>query len=183
MNCFRTTRRWCTALSLVVVACSGDSDAGEVDRYNHLLPFDTARVRLISSRDTTTLIVELAETSAQHAMGLMERRALAPEAGMLFLYPSVQPESSAFWMFRTRLPLDIAFIDSVGRIRTIHTMMPCPTDLAQGCPNHPAGARYQAALEVNAGYFGRKQIRVGDRVLLQDTMTRRQASRPSPNER
>jgi len=41
-----------------------------------------------------------------------------------------------------------------------------------------AGAPYIAALEVNAGYFARKRIRVGDRVLLSDTVSRRPASRP-----
>jgi uncharacterized membrane protein (UPF0127 family) len=81
-------------------------------------------------------------------------------------------------MFRTRLPLDIAFIDSLGVIRTIKTMAPCPSTMPQGCPNYSADARYRAALEVNAGYFARNGIRVGDRVLLQDTILRRRASRP-----
>lgn len=164
---------------LLAVACgSRESDATPTNQYANLLAFDTARVRLISDRDTSTLTVELAETPDQHAMGLMERRVLPAEAGMLFLYPNVQPESSAFWMFRTRIPLDIAFIDSLGVIRTIETMAPCPSPLAQGCPDYPAGARYLAAVEVNAGYFARKRIRVGDRVLLQDTATRRRVSRP-----
>ena len=86
-------------------------------------------------------------------------------------------------MFRTRIPLDIAYIDSAGGIRTIGTMAPCPSPFAQSCPSYPAGARYTAALEVNAGYFAKKQIRVGDRVLLQDTATRRRASRPPPDGR
>jgi hypothetical protein len=105
-------------------------------------------------------------------MGLMERRTLPANAGMLFLYSSVQPESSAFWMYRTRLPLDIAFIDSVGKIRTIQTMVPCETTVPQGCQNYPAGARYIAALEVNAGYFSRNGVRVGDKLLLSDTAGR-----------
>lgn len=58
------------------------------------------------------------------------------------------------------------------------TMAPCTSVLAAGCPSYVAGARYVAALEVNAGYFARKQIRVGDRVLLEDTVSRRPASRP-----
>ena len=92
---------------------------------------------------------------------------------MLFLYSSTQPDSAAFWMFRTRIPLDIAFIDSVGIIRTVLTMQPCPSDLAQGCPSYPPTAPYRAALEVNAGYFARQKLGVGDHVLLGDTTTRR----------
>ena len=167
-------------LLLFIVACSSQTDSGDVDRYANLLPFDTARVRVVAGRDTTTLTVELAETADQHALGLMERRHLAPDAGMLFLYPNVQPESSAFWMFRTRIPLDIAFIDSDGRIRAIQTMTPCQSTLAQGCADYPAGARYLAALEVNAGFFAGHRVHIGDRVLLADTAARRQGSRP-PN--
>ena len=160
------------------IGCGSGEDGTPAGEYAGILPFDTAQVRLVSSRDTSTLTVELAETPDQHAMGLMERQVLPADAGMLFVYSAVQPESAGFWMFRTRLPLDIAFIDSLGVIRSIRTMAPCPSNLATGCPTYPAGARYIAALEANAGYFTRRQLRVGDRVLLQDTATRRRRSRP-----
>jgi uncharacterized membrane protein (UPF0127 family) len=168
------------ALACIAVGAACRSDAGDegADRYAHVMAFDTARIRLVGARDTQQVTVELAETSEQQTMGLMERRTLPADAGMLFVYPAMQPDTSAFWMYRTRLPLDIAFIDSSGVIRTIRTMAPCPTLIVQGCPTYPAGARYLAALEVNAGYFGRTQVRVGDRVLLQDTASRRRASRP-----
>ena len=133
-----------------MLACGSGSDERLSDQYAHLMAFDTAQLRLVSGVDTATLTVELAETPDQHTMGLMERRSMSTDAGMLFLYSSVQPESSAFWMFRTRIPLDIAFIDSAGVIRTVQTMTPCASVLAQGCPNYPAGARYIAAL-VTAG--------------------------------
>jgi uncharacterized protein len=162
------------------IGCSSGPEATPTSDYATILPFDTAQVRLVSGRDTSTLTVELAETPDQRAMGLMERPALPADVGMLFLYSEVQPESSGFWMFRTRFPLDIAFIDSLGGIRSIQTMAPCSSSLAQGCPTYPAGAPYVAALEVNVGYFARKQLRVGDRVLLQDTATRRRKSLPPP---
>jgi uncharacterized membrane protein (UPF0127 family) len=158
-------------------ACNQRDDSPSSDRYAGIMAFDTASVRLVG-RDTARLTVELAESEAQHSMGLMERRTLAPDAGMLFIYPSMQPDSSAFWMFRTRIPLDIAFIDSAGTIRTIETMAPCESPLAQGCPNYPAGAPYLAALEVNAGYFAKHRLGVGDRVVLSDTIPRRRATRP-----
>jgi hypothetical protein len=168
-------------LLVILVACSSEPDSADAERYAHLLPFDTARVRLVTARDTTPVIVELAETHDQQTMGLMERRTLPANAGMLFLYSSVQPESSAFWMYRTRLPLDIAFIDSAGVIRTIQTMAPCTTTVPQGCPNYPAGARYIAALEVNGGYFSRNGVRVGDKLLLSDTAVRRRAIKRVPS--
>lgn len=169
--------------SIALVACTSRADAPATDSYAHLIAFDTADIRVASRADTSRLTVELARSVDQQTMGLMERRELAPDAGMLFLYSSMQPESSAFWMFRTRIPLDIAFIDSVGIIRSLHAMAPCTSMLAAGCPSYAAGARYIAALEVNAGWFARRQVRVGDRVMLQDTVAQRRAprSRTSPS--
>ena len=164
---------------MALTACGSRGDSTSGDDYAHIMSFDSATVRLVD-HDTTKLNVELAESEAQHTMGLMERRHLAPDAGMLFLYSTVQSDSSAYWMYRTRIPLDIAFIDSVGVIRTILTMQPCPATIAQGCPSYPARARFQSALEVNAGYFAAHRIIVGNRVILSDTSTRRRATpRPS----
>jgi uncharacterized membrane protein (UPF0127 family) len=172
-----TTSRLALVVGIFVAAACQQRDNSPPDRYAGIMTFDTASIRLVG-RDTARLTVELAESEAQHAIGLMERQTLAPDAGMLFMYPSQQPESSAFWMFRTRIPLDIAFIDRTGTIRTVQTMAPCESPLAQGCPNYPAGAPYLAALEVNAGYFAKHDLRVGDRVLLSDTILRRRATRP-----
>ncbi|MFQ3788075.1 DUF192 domain-containing protein [Halomonas sp. A29] len=107
------------------------------------------------------LEVELARTSAERQKGLMDRDHLAPEAGMLFLYQEAQPPQGGFWMYRTRIPLDIAFIDVDGRIAALHTMQPCASRNPYDCPVTVAGAVYHAALEVNAGYFEARGIEEG----------------------
>jgi len=163
------------AALLWLTACGGEARDDTTD-YSHVLAFDTARVRLTTAQDTTHVMAELAESEEQRTMGLMERHSLAPNAGMLFFYSTTQPDTSAFWMFRTRIPLDIAFADSAGIIRSIQTMQPCQSTLAQGCPVYPARAPFRVALEVNAGYFGRHNVRVGDRLFLQDTINRRRAT-------
>jgi uncharacterized membrane protein (UPF0127 family) len=137
-----------------------------------VLPFSVARMRLVAGTDTIPLLTELAERPEQHSLGLMERRHLADSAGMLFLYAAEQPSSAGFWMFRTRIPLDIAFVDSLGVIGAIHHMVPCPTDFAQGCPSYTPGVPYRAALEVNAGYFAQHKLKLGDRIVLGDTSRR-----------
>jgi uncharacterized membrane protein (UPF0127 family) len=71
-------------------------------------------------------------------------------------------------MYRTRIPLDIAFADSSGVIRSIRAMVPCPTEVAQGCPSYTPDVPYEYALEVNAGYFARHGIVVGNTLLLTD---------------
>src|SRR5690348_982961 len=99
------------ALVVIVCGCGGaSSDKAEPDQ--HVIKFDSASVRLVSGHDTVRLSVELAVTPEQRTMGLMERHHLAENAGMLFLYDSTQPPDAGYWMFRTRVPLDIAYIGS-----------------------------------------------------------------------
>lgn len=127
---------------------------------------DTTRLRIVSGADTLVLRVEVASTEEERAAGLMELRFLPADAGMLFWYDQPQPESAAFWMFRTRIPLDIAFVDSTGTIRAIRGMDPCTSPYPEWCPRYPAGVPFHAALEVNRGWFAWHGVRVGDRILL-----------------
>ncbi|MCC5882561.1 MAG: DUF192 domain-containing protein [Halomonas sp.] len=107
------------------------------------------------------LEVELARSSAERQKGLMDRDHLPENAGMLFLYEEAQSPRGGFWMYRTRLPLDIAFLDADGRIAAKATMQPCPSRNAFECPVTLAGVTYYAALEVNAGYFESRGIEMG----------------------
>ena len=104
-----------TALT-ALVAC-GDRPPDEARSYDNVMAFDSARVRLVASHDTLTLTVQLAVSPQQRTMGLMERRHLADDHGMLFVYDSTQPRTAGFWMYRTRIPLDIAFLDGAGTVR------------------------------------------------------------------
>lgn len=157
-----------TLVAVQVTACSGGSDADDEDAYAHVMSFDSATVRLVTPRDTIPLAVQLAVSPEQKSMGLMERRHLAENAGMLFVYDSTQPADAGFWMFRTRIPLDIAFMDSTGVIRAVRQMTPCPTTIAEGCPTYTPDVPYRYALEVNGGFFARHGVGVGQAVLLGD---------------
>lgn len=110
-----------------------------------------------------SLALEVAATSRQRRLGLMGRDSLAPDGGMLFVYDEKQSADHAFWMYETRIPLDIAFLDHAGEIRSINRMAPCTTE-KEACPRYPAGAPFWMALEVNAGYFNDNGIDVGDRL-------------------
>jgi uncharacterized membrane protein (UPF0127 family) len=157
-------RAICIVTVGVVAACeSGTSEAAD---YSTVVAFDSARVRIVTGSDTVNLLVEVARTSAQKTQGLMERPFLADSAGMLFVYNEDQPADAGFWMFRTRIPLDIAFADSAGTVVSIRSMEPCSARLAAGCPTYAPGAEYRYALEVNAGYFAKRGIARGSRVLV-----------------
>jgi uncharacterized membrane protein (UPF0127 family) len=143
-------------------------DKGTEDSTTPLMSFDTGHMRIVTKSDTLHLTVELARTRDEQTMGLMERTQLADSAGMVFLYDADQPATTAFWMFRTKIPLDIAFVDSMGVIGSIKHMTPCTTATAQNCPTYPADVAYRAALEVNAGWFAKHKVSLGDRLVLSD---------------
>lgn len=108
------------------------------------------------------LEVEVARTIPQRSRGLMDRDPLAEQAGMLFLYDRLQSSRNGFWMYRTRIPLDIAFIDEAGRIAEIHRMEPCTAARPGECPVTRPAVPYRAALEVNAGAFEAMGVTAGD---------------------
>jgi uncharacterized membrane protein (UPF0127 family) len=105
--------------------------------------------------------VEIAETPAQQARGLMFRRRLAPRAGMVFVFPS--DTRAAFWMKNTRIPLSIAFYGSNGRILRMMDMPPCRV---ARCPSYDPKVAFRGALEVNRGAFRRWNVHRGDTITL-----------------
>jgi uncharacterized membrane protein (UPF0127 family) len=101
--------------------------------------------------------VEVADTDESRNQGLMFRRALAADAGMLFDYH--RDSTFAMWMRNTFIPLDMLFISSDGRIQKIHQRA-VPHDETP----IPAPGAVRAVLEVNGGTAARLGLKVGDRV-------------------
>ena len=102
------------------------------------------------------LTAEVAADEAQRSQGLMYRRMLPENWGMLFVFPDEMPQS--FWMKNTYLPLSIAFIDGRGVIVNIADMKPLTTD------PHPSARPAKYALEMNRGWFAKRGIKAGARV-------------------
>ena len=123
--------------------------------------FARSTVTVATGDETVTVAVEIAETDEQRERGLMFRRSLPQDAGMVFLFP--EDVSGAFWMKDTLVPLSIAFFDRDGRIIRILDMEPCRTD---PCPTYDPGTSYRGALEVNRGAFVRWGVEPGDRITL-----------------
>jgi uncharacterized membrane protein (UPF0127 family) len=110
---------------------------------------------------TVAIAVQIARTTEQRERGLMGRRSLVPDAGMVFLEDG--PTSSTFWMKDTLIPLSIAFWGSDGRIVDLQDMQPCRAD---PCPLYRSTAPYVGAVEVNLGFLAAHGIHVGDAVRL-----------------
>lgn len=115
------------------------------------------RVTIETAQGPVQFTVEIADTEAERARGLMFRNSLADDRGMLFDFDP--PEPVSFWMRNTIVSLDIIFIGTDGRILNIadHTT---PYS-EQGIPS--AGA-VRGVLEIRAGRAEELGIRPGDRV-------------------
>jgi uncharacterized protein len=100
-------------------------------------------------------VVELALTPQEQEQGLMFRRELAADAGMLFDFGTVRP--AVFWMKNTLIPLDMLFIAADGRIADIHERA-VPLSEATIAASVPV----RAVLEVNGGTVARLGINLGD---------------------
>lgn len=96
---------------------------------------------------------EVAANQADRSQGLMNRHALAPNQGMIFVFPV--SATHCFWMKNTPLPLSIAFLDEQGRIINIDDMAPQTED--NHCPTRPA----RFALEMNRGWFAARGLKAG----------------------
>lgn len=151
-------------LALATAACNS-RDAGSTNGGT-VLEFETGTLRLETNAHAVEIQAEIAERPEQRTQGLMERTSLPDNAGMIFLFDEPQEIGSGFYMFRTRIPLDIAFIDESGRIVSIMGMEPCNSPNPATCRRYSPGVPYSAALEVNRNFFSHHGIDIGDRVTL-----------------
>lgn len=99
---------------------------------------------------------EVAATQQNRMQGLMHRKSMAPQRGMLFVFDA--DARHCMWMRNTYLPLAVAFLDDQGRILNVEEMQP------QTENNHCAAAPARYALEMNTGWFRARGIGPGARI-------------------
>jgi uncharacterized membrane protein (UPF0127 family) len=103
-----------------------------------------------------SVVVEVANNDSQRGTGLMHRRMLPENRGMLFVFPDIALHG--MWMMNTFLPLSVAFIDPEGTIVNIADMEPHTTN------THTATRPAKYALEMNQGWFRKRGIKAGDKI-------------------
>ena len=151
------------ATSLLAVACYGSDDPEAAPECTATKAkaespcFYGGRAILEGEEGSVLVEVEIAETDEQRARGLMGRKSLAEDEGMVFVF--FERSSGGFWMKDTLIPLSIAFFDQQGTIVDILDMEPCRED---PCDIYAPSAPYWGALEVNQGSFGEWGVSEGD---------------------
>lgn len=102
--------------------------------------------------------VEFANDPQTRALGLMYRREMCEDCGMLFKFDSVR--IATIWMKNTYIPLDLAYINAFGKIVDIKALK--PHDLT----SVPSSVPVLYALEMNQGWFEENGLSVGDKVTI-----------------
>jgi uncharacterized membrane protein (UPF0127 family) len=122
---------------------------------------------VVTMPDGTAFICEIADTGQEHAIGLSRRQSLAPDRGMLFIYP--RDSLLSFWMPpQMQFSLDLIFLDSEARIIHIaHDAPPCTDTRGWDCPSYGPGStlgRY--VVELNAGMAAKHGLQDGDTLTI-----------------
>ena len=99
---------------------------------------------------------EVAANDEHRQRGLMQRKTMATNRGMVFVFN--EPQRHCMWMKNTLLPLSVAFLDDEGRILNVEDMKPQTED------NHCAAKPARFALEMNQGWFRQKGLGAGVKI-------------------
>lgn len=118
--------------------------------YNVVGFAKTTKLKICGKR----LEVDIADTDSSREKGLMYRKSMPENYGMLFVYDNEQPMS--FWMKNTFIPLSIAFFDKEKKLINILDMKPLDTSKI-----YPSQKPAQFAIEVNQGWYTKNKVDVG----------------------
>lgn len=141
-------------IAFAVPAAGSPAAAQSAARPNQGLATMILTVR--TSRGLHRYTVEIAATPEQQQIGLMYRRSMPRDHGMIF--PMSPPRPASFWMRNTWLPLDLVFIAPGGRVLNVGSGMPLSEAMIE------SAGPVEAVLELNAGESARIGLKPGDRV-------------------
>lgn len=110
--------------------------------------------------------VEIAATNNQRQQGLMYRKTLPEQNGMLFIFP--QKQIASFWMKNTLIPLDMIFISA--DLTIVHIEKDVPPCKKDPCAVYSSGTPVLYVLETNSGFTNTYTIQEGDSVTLPDNL-------------
>lgn len=123
-----------------------------------VVTFDKSKLSVITSTGQKNFEVEMAVSDQQQSQGLMYRRSMAANAGMLFDYGALR--HIQMWMKNTYIPLDMIFIGPKGKIiNIVERTIPHSESIIS------SKGRARAVLELNSGTVSRLGIKTGDTVI------------------
>lgn len=106
-----------------------------------------------------TVQLQVAALPAELQKGLMFRKTMGEDEGMLFVFTVPQPQG--FWMRNTTLPLDIGFFDAAGELKEIYPLHPLDEKTVTS-----RSRSIQFCLEMNQGWYARNGVKPGEKLDL-----------------
>jgi uncharacterized membrane protein (UPF0127 family) len=138
-----------TAAVLFAAGCSSSNFTDEINLTQVTFP------------NGVKINAETMRTDPELMRGLMFRESLAPDRGMLFIHP--KENTFHYWMYQTKIPLDMIWMDHDHRIVEMSLdTPPCKTSSARDCPNYGGNFQSKYVLEVNAGVARKNGLKTGD---------------------
>lgn len=148
-------------IAVVFIFTSKKEDAAQPKEESFDIPFrkqGTLAFLSAEGNDTISVIdMEIADNDQRRARGLMYRKSMPENAGMLFIHD--KPDIQSFWMKNTYIPLDMVFVDAE---KTIVTIRANAQPLREWSYTSTKPALY--VVEVNGGYCAKNNIAVGDKI-------------------
>jgi uncharacterized membrane protein (UPF0127 family) len=140
-----TVHSWAARLVVLLVALSIGGEAA------------AESLEFVTATGAHRFEIEMARTEREREVGLMYRRSMPRDHGMLFTFPSEQPVS--MWMKNTYIPLDMVFVSRKGRVTNLaRNAVPMSETII------PSGPPAFAVIELNAGAARAIRLDVGDQV-------------------
>ena len=132
------------------------ANASEEIQQGQVLPI-TATAEMAGK----TIQLEVAQTPEQQAIGLMYRKSLADDRGMLF--PFAQERIASFWMKNVSISLDMIFLNGNQIVSIAADVPPCK---AEPCPIYGPGALVNKVIELRGGRAKELGIKAGDKIMI-----------------
>jgi uncharacterized membrane protein (UPF0127 family) len=149
------SRLWKTAALIVTAAgffaagCGSSNITDELDLSQVTFP------------NGVKINAETMRSEAELMRGLMFRESLPSGRGMLFIH--AKENNFHYWMYQTKIPLDVIWMDHDRRIVEMALdTPPCPSSSARECPNYGGNYKSKYVLEVNAGIARKNGLKNGD---------------------
>lgn len=141
----------------MIISCANDPKESSIDTEEILFSKEGELSFIKSGEQVRTIDIEIADTPYERETGLMYRKSLGDNEGMLFIYPNEAPRS--FYMKNTYIPLDLIFYNRDSVVVSFHENA-VPLTETSIPSNFPA----QFILEINAGKVEEWNIETGDRI-------------------
>jgi hypothetical protein len=137
------------AAALIAAGCGSSNITDELDLTQVTFP------------NGVKINAETMRSEPELMRGLMFRESLAPNRGMLFIHPA--ENTFHYWMYQTKIPLDMIWMDHDRRIVEMSLdTPPCRSASATECPNYGGNFKSKYVLEVNAGIAAKNGLKTGD---------------------